>query len=235
MVFQPELSLVVEGPDGRVPLSFVVRHIVCAGYTSRDRSDAERHIQELGSLGIARPKEVPVFSAVASYLATTEQVIEVQGPFTSGEAEVALILGPGGPWVTVASDQTDRFFERHSVPAAKQLCPKVLAPTVWRLADVEGHWDELELRAWVRSGRKRRLYQEAKLGSLLALDTLLSGLRRRVGRTLDGVVLLSGTVPIVDGQVIYGDAYELELADPRLGRAIRTQYAVRVLEKDPRG
>ena len=81
---------------------------------------------------------------------------------------MALILGPGGPWVTVASDQTDRFFERHSVPAAKQLCPKVLAPTVWRLADVEAHWDELELRAWVRSGRKRRLYQEAKLGSLLA-------------------------------------------------------------------
>jgi hypothetical protein len=110
----------------------------------------------------------------------------------------------------------------------------VLAPTVWRLADVEGHWDELELRAWVRSGRKRALYQEAKLGSLLALDTLLAGLRRRVGRALDGVVMLSGTVPTVDGQLIYGDAYELELADPRLDRAIRTQYAVRVLERDPR-
>ena len=112
---------------------------------------------------------------------------------------------------------------------------KVLAPTVWRLADVEGHWDELVLRAWVRSGRKRQLYQEAKLGSLLALDALLAGLRRRVGRALDGVVLLSGTVPTLDGQVIYGDAYELELADPRLDRAIRTQYAVRVLERDPRG
>ena len=177
MAFQPELALSIEGPGGRAPLSFVVRHIVCAGYTSRDRSDAERHIQELGSLGIARPKEVPIFFAVASYLATTEQVIEVQGPFTSGEAEVALLLGPDGPWVTVASDQTDRFVERHSVPAAKQLCPKVLAPTAWRLADVEGHWDELVLRAWVRSGRKRQLYQEAKLGSLLALDVLLAGLR----------------------------------------------------------
>ena len=235
MVFQPELSLVVESPEGRAPLGFGVRHVVCAGYTSRDRSDAERHIQELGSLGIARPKEVPIFFAVASYLATTDQVIEVQGPFTSGEAEVALLFGPDGPWVTVASDQTDRFVERHSVPAAKQLCPKVLAPTVWRLADVEGHWDELQLRAWVRSGRKRALYQEAKLGSLLALDTLLSGLRRRVGRALDGVVMLSGTVPTLDGQLIYGDAYELELADPRLDRAIRTQYAVRVLERDPRG
>ena len=234
MVFQPELSLVVEGREGQMPLSFTVRHIVCAGYTSRDGAEAERHIRELESLGIARPKEVPVFFAVASYLATVEQIVEVQGPFTSGEAEFALIFGPGGPWVTVASDQTDRFVERHSVPAAKQLCSKVLAPTVWPLAEVEGHWDDLELRAWVRSGRKRRLYQEAKLGSLLAPSALLAGLRRRVGRVLDGVVLLSGTVPTVDGQVVYGDAYEMELIDPHLGRAIRTQYAVRVLESGKR-
>ena len=230
MPYQPELPLVVEGLDARTPLPFTVRSIVCAGYTSRDRDEAERHVRELENLGIARPKEVPVFFAVASYLATVEQIIEVQGPFTSGEAEFALIFGPGGPWVTVASDQTDRFVERHSVPAAKQLCSKVLAPTVWPLAEVEGHWDDLELRAWVRSGRKRRLYQEAKLGSLLPPDALLPGLRRRVGRVLDGVVLLSGTVPTSDGQVVYGDAYELELADPRLGRTIRTQYAVRVLE-----
>ena len=230
MAFQPELSLVVESREARAPLLFTVRRIVCAGYTSRDRAEAERHIRELENLGIARPKDVPVFFAVASYLATIEQIIEVQGPFTSGEAEFALLLGPGGAWVTVASDQTDRFVERHSVPAAKQLCAKVLAPVVWPLSEVEGHWDDLELRAWVRSGRKRRLYQEAKLGSLLAPDALLSGLRRRVGRVLDGVLLLSGTVPTADGQVVYGDAYELELADPRLGRTIRTQYAVRVLE-----
>jgi Protein of unknown function (DUF2848) len=230
VVFQPELSLVVEGREGQTPLSFTVRHIVCAGYTSRVRAEAERHIRELESLGIARPKEVPVFFAVASYLATVEQIVEVQGPFTSGEAEFALILGPGGPWVTVASDQTDRFVERHSVPAAKQLCSKVLAPTVWPLSEVEDHWDDLELRAWVRSGRKRRLYQEARLGSLLAPDALLSGLRRLAGRVLDGVILFSGTVPTVDGQVVYGDAYELELADPHFGRTIRTQYAVRVLE-----
>jgi hypothetical protein len=230
VAFQPELPLLVESRAGRTPLPFRVRHIVCAGHTNRDPAESERHVRELEALGIARPKRVPVFVAVASYLATVDRVIEVQSPFTSGEAEYALLLGPGGPWVTVASDQTDRFFERHSVPASKQLCPKVLASTVWPTAEVEDHWDDLVLRAWVRSGRTRRLYQEAALAALLPPAALLPGLRRRVGRVLDGVVLFAGTVPTVDGQVVYGDAYELELADPRLGRAIRTQYAVRVLE-----
>jgi hypothetical protein len=234
VAFQPELPLVVESRAGQAPLPFTVRRLVCAGYTTRDPAETERHVRELEALGIPRPKDVPVFCAVASYLATVDPVIEVQGPFTSGEVEYALLFGPGGPWVTVASDQTDRFVERHSVAAAKQLCPKVLAPAVWPLADVEDHWDELRLRAWVRSGRTRRLYQEAALGALLPPAALLPGLRRRVGRLLDGVVLFAGTVPTVDGQVVYGNAYELELADPVRRCAIRTQYAVRVLEAGPR-
>ena len=161
MPSNPELPLVVESREGQRPLPFRVRRIVCGGYSSRDRSEVERHIKELERLGIARPREVPIFFSVASYLATLGGAIEVQGPFTSGEAEFVLLFGPGGPWVTVGSDQTDRFFERHSVPASKQLCPKILGGTVWPVAEVEEHWDELVLRAWVRSGRKRRLYQEA--------------------------------------------------------------------------
>jgi hypothetical protein len=226
----PTLDLIVESREGSAPLAFTVRHIVCAGYSSRAAGEVERHIRELTGLGIARPREAPTFAAVAAYLATCAPTIEVQGPFTSGEAEYALLFGPGGPWVTVASDQTDRFVQRHSASAAKQLCPKVLGSTAWQLAEVEDHWDALVLRAWVRSGRTRRLYQEAPLGTLLAPGTLLPGLRRRAGRVLDGVVLLSGTVPTVDGEVVYGDAYELELADPRLDRRIRAGYTVRVLE-----
>jgi len=226
----PELPLVVESREGHEPLPFTVRHIVCAGYSSRDRSEVERHIKELEGLGIPRPKEIPIFFSVASYLATLGGAIEVQGPFTSGEVEFVVLFGPGGPWVTVGSDQTDRFFERHSVPASKQLCPKIIAGTVWPVAEVEDHWDELTLRSWVRSGRKRRLYQEAKLAAMLPPSALLPGLRRRAGRALDGVVLFSGTVPTVDGELIYGDGYELELADPGLDRGIRTQYTVHVLE-----
>ena len=227
---RPELRLVVESRDGHEPLPFTVRHLVCAGYTSRDPTEVERHVKELEGLGIQRPQEVPIFFPVASYLATVCSAIEVQGPFTSGEVEFVLLFGPGGPWVTVGSDQTDRFFERHSVPASKQLCPKVIAGTVWPMAEVEDHWDELALRSWVRSGRKRRLYQEAALAAMLPPGALLPGLRRRTGRVLDGVVFFSGTVPTLDGELIYGDAYELELADPRLDRRIRTQYTVHVLE-----
>lgn len=234
MASPPELGLELESRDGRRPFPFTVRHLVCAGYTGRSAADTERHIRELEGLGVSRPKEVPLFFSVGAYLATVAPVIEVQGPFTSGEAEFVLLFGPGGPWVTVGSDQTDRFFERHSVPASKQLCPKVLGGTVWPLGEVEEHWDELTLRAWVRSGRKRRLYQEATLAALLPPSALLPGLRRRAGRLLDGVVLFSGTVPTVDGELIYGDAWELELADPRLGRVIRTQYSVHVLEAGKR-
>jgi hypothetical protein len=226
----PELPLVVEAREGTQPLPFTVRRIVCGGYSSRDRGEVERHVKELERLGIPRPKEIPIFFAVSSYLATLGGAIEVQGPFTSGEAEFVLLFGPGGPWVTVGSDQTDRFFERHSVPASKQLCPKIVGGTVWPVAEVEGHWDELVLRAWVRSGRKRRLYQEATLAAMLPPSALLPGLRRHAGRELHGVVFFSGTVPTLDGELVYGDAYELELADPRLDRRIRTQYTVQVLE-----
>lgn len=230
----PELPLVVESREGHEPLPFTVRRIVCGGYTGRDRAGVERHIKELEALGIPPPKEIPNFFSVASYLATVGSAIEVQGPFTSGEVEFVLLFGPGGPWVTVGSDQTDRFFERHSVAAAKQLCPKVLAGTVWPMAEVEGHWDDLVLRSWVRSGRKRRLYQEAPLAAMLRPAELVPGVRRHAGRELEGVVFFSGTVPTVAGEVIYGDAYELELADPRLGRTIRTQYAVQVLDRGKR-
>lgn len=225
-----ELPLVVESRNGQQPLAFTVRRVICGGYASRDRTEVDRHIRELERLGIPRPKEVPVFFPVASYLAMLGGAVEVQGPFTSGEVEFVLLFGPDKPWVTVGSDQTDRFVERHSVPASKQLCPKIIAGTVWPLEEVEPHWDELILRSWVRSGRRRRLYQEATLASMLPPSGLLPGLRRRVGRDLDGVVLFSGTIPTVDGELVYGDAYELELADPRLDRAIRTQYTVQVLE-----
>lgn len=226
----PELALLVESRDGRAPLPYTVRRIVCGGFTSRDRAEVDRHVEELRRVGIPRPEAVPTFFSVASYLATTGRRIEVQGPFTSGEVEFVLLFGAQGAWVTVGSDQTDRFFERYSVRAGKQLCPKVIADTVWPMAEVEDHWDDLVLRAWVRAGRKRRLYQEGTLATLLPPALLLPRIRRHAGRDLAGVVFFSGTVPTVDGEVIYGDGYELELADPRLDRAIRAQYAVQVLE-----
>ncbi|HSF01402.1 MAG TPA: DUF2848 family protein [Solirubrobacterales bacterium] len=226
----PELALAVQAREGGGPLPFTVRRIICGGYTSRDPAEVERHMRELEALGIPRPDAAPTFFSVASYLATTAARIEVQGPFTSGEVEFVLLFGPQGPWVTVGSDQTDRFFERHSMLAGKQLCPKVIGTTVWPLGEVEDHWDELTLRSWVRSGRMRQLYQEAPLGAHLEPAALLPRIRRYAGRELEGVAFFSGTVPTRSGEVIYGDAYELELADPRLDRVIRTQYTVHVLE-----
>jgi hypothetical protein len=204
----PELPLVIGSREGQAPLAFTVRRIVCGGYTSRDRGEVQRHVRELEALGIPRPDAVPTFFAVASYLAAVAGGgIEVQGPFTSGEVEFVLLFDPRGPWVTVG-----------------------IGDAVWPLAEVEPHWDELTLRSWVRTGRERRLYQEATLATLLPPAVLIPMVRRYAGRELSGVVFFSGTVPTVEGEVIYGDAYELELGDPRLGRTIRAQYTVHVLE-----
>lgn len=231
MALHPELPLRVESREGSRALPFTVRRLGCLGYSGRQHEDVERHVQELARVGIQRPRQAPAFTAVGASLATVDTAIEVQGPFTSGEVEAVLLFGEGGPWVTVGSDHTDRFLERQSPPAAKQVCPKVLAATVWPLAEVEPHWDELVLRSWVRSGRRRRPYQEAALAATLPPAALAAAARRRVGRVLEGLVLFAGTVPIVDGELVYGDAYELALDDPRLGRVIRAQYAVHVLER----
>jgi hypothetical protein len=59
------------------------------------------------------------------------------------------VLAGGEVFVGVGSDHTDRALERLSIPAAKQACPKVAGTAVWRLDEVEDHWDRLELRAWV--------------------------------------------------------------------------------------
>ncbi len=68
------------------------------------------------------------------------------GPETSGEVEYALLVAPGGDlYVTVASDYSDRSFERDGVQLSKQLYPDVFAAEVWPYSEVESHWDDLVL------------------------------------------------------------------------------------------
>src|SRR5205085_12314136 len=106
------------------------------------------------------------------YLATTATGITLQDRLTSGEVEYVLMFQGDEPWVTCGSDHTHREMERHSVPAAKQMHCKVLAPVVWPLAELEDHWDRLMLRSWSTVDGVRKLYQEGPFSYILEPERL---------------------------------------------------------------
>ncbi len=208
-------------------LDFEVRHLWNGGWAGRDQNAVRRHVEEMEGLGVPAPSTTPIFFPLASTLATTADHVEVLGAETSGEVEYALLVDAGRVLVTVASDHTDRGFERYGIQASKQLYPDVLAPEAWPLEECRSHWDQLVLRCWTTASGQRKLYQEAPLAELLDAGVWLDLLTRH-GVPRDGLVFLSGT-PASLGGVVFGDRYEIELEDPVLGRAIRHRYAVEVL------
>jgi hypothetical protein len=219
------ITLTVGSQEPR--LDFEVRHLWNGGWAARDQGALRRHVEEMEQLGIPGPTTTPIFFPLASTLATTADRVEVLGGETSGEVEYALLVDVGRVLVTVASDHTDRRFERHGIQASKQLYPDVLASVAWPLDECRAHWDRLVLRCWTTTLGQRRLYQEAELAELLGVDAWLDLLDRH-GVPRDGLVFLSGT-PASLGGVVFGERYEIELEDPVLGRAIRHEYAVEVL------
>ena len=209
------------------PLDFEVRHLWNGGWAARDQGALRRHVEEMEQLGVPGPTTTPIFFPLASTLATTADRVEVLGRETSGEVEYALLVDTDQILVTVASDHTDRGFERYDIQASKQLYPDVLASEAWPLDECRAHWDRLIVRCWTTALGERRIYQEAALAELLSADTWLDTLDRH-GVPRDGLVFLSGT-PASLGGVVFGERYEIELEDPVLGRAIRHEYSVEVL------
>ena len=126
--------------------------LVVAGWTGRDKAAVEHHIAELAAIGVKRPRRVPCFYRLGANLLTTASEVEVVGENSSGEVEFVLISAPDAVYVGVGSDHTDRKVEAYGVTVSKQMCPKPLGRELWRLAEVEGHWDRLVLRSHVTRG-----------------------------------------------------------------------------------
>ena len=83
-----------------------------------------------------------------------------------GEAEFVLLVGKDEVYVAAGSDHTDRKLEAESaILKGKQIYPNIISRAVWRLCDVEDHWDDIVMRAWV-DGDPKHVYQEAKLSAL---------------------------------------------------------------------
>ncbi|HUY24034.1 MAG TPA: DUF2848 domain-containing protein [Candidatus Saccharimonadales bacterium] len=212
---------------GARTLDLDVRHVWNGGWAGRDQAAIREHVAELARLGVPAPTVTPIWFPLSNNLATTADRIQVLGGETSGEVEYALLVSDGAVYVTVASDHTDRGFEKHGVQASKQLYPNVLAPEAWPLEECLDHWDQLRLSCWVTVGGERRVYQQADLGSVLSAQEWLEVLRReRV--FADGLLFMSGTPPAIGGLSV-GDSYEIELSDPLLGRVLSHGYSVEVL------
>jgi hypothetical protein len=223
-----KLNLVVESITEKRELIFPLRRLICAGWVGRDKEALQAHIDELAEHGVPGPTRTPIYMNFSPYLATTSDAIDVVSPESSGEVEYLFLRQKEGTYIGVGSDQTDRGFEKFSIPASKQMCAKIMAPVVWPYQEVKDHWNQIVIRSWTTSNGKRALYQEDSLATILGVEALLEQLPRDAGLPTDGLILFSGTIPTKMG-LIYGERFDFEMEDPVLERKIRHGYHVRVL------
>ena len=219
-----DLTFTIEDKGAPTPLTLPIDQAVIAGWTGRDPAARDKHIAELEAIGIARPATTPIYYRVAARRLTMADSMEVCGGDSSGEVEFVLIGWQGRIFVGCGSDHTDRKVESYSVTVSKQMCDKSIAPELWELEDVIGHWDQMILRAFARIGGKRVLYQEGTLDAMLSVKELLErGFKD--GKLPDGCAMYGGTFA-AKGGIRPADRFEYELEDPVLQRVIRHGYDV---------
>ena len=135
-----------------------------------------------------------------------------------------LIGWQGRIFVGCGSDHTDRKVEAYSVTVSKQMCDKPIAPALWELEEVIGHWDRMILRSYATIKGERVLYQEGTLDAMLPVADLIA--RGFGGRELpDGCAMFGGTFA-AKGGIRPADRFEFELEDPVLKRTISHGYDV---------
>ena len=137
---------------GATQIETAIGHLVVAGWTGRDHSTVQHHIDELAKIGVAPPSKTPLYYQVSSSLLTQEGSVQVLGSETSAEAEPFLVNHGGKLWLGLASDHTDRELETTSVAASKQACVKVCATELWDFNHVRDHIDQMKLRSWIKEG-----------------------------------------------------------------------------------
>jgi hypothetical protein len=203
-----------------------IRMLVIAGWAGRDEAALRHHVEELAAIGVPRPSSMPVFYRVAATTLTQASVLSVLGPDTSGEVEPVLVSLADGLWLGVGSDHTDRKAETMGIALSKQLCGKPVGSALWPLAEIEAHWDQLELRAHATIAGRRETYQQGALAALRTPADLIA--RLPGGRLPPGAAMFCGTLPAIGG-IRAADRFEIELVDPVLGRVIRHAYDIEAL------
>jgi hypothetical protein len=225
----PQNMLQFTLPDG-ASIDVDAGPLVIAGWSGRDRGSVEAYVAELVGRGFRAPSSIPSFYRAAPALATQSGCIDVLGSRTSGEVEVVLVGTADGILVALGSDHTDRETAPQSVAHAKQLCAKPVARQAWRYEDVLGHWDRLELHAWIDDDTARGVaYQSGDLSAIMGSDDLAAELGGALDEVLTpGMVLFCGTLPVI-GAIRPAALFRMELRDPVCGRAISHAYSINVL------
>jgi hypothetical protein len=219
-----ELTFTLAANGGTTPLTVSITQAVIAGWTGRDPVARDKHIAELAAIGIAPPASTPIYYRCAARRLTTADSIECTGTDSSGEVEFVLFGTNGRIFVGVGSDHTDRKVETYNITVSKQMCDKPVAPVLWDLADVEGHWDKLMLRSWATIDGERVLYQEGALSGMLPVADLIQ--RGFEGAKLpDGCAMFCGTFA-AKGGIRPASRFEFEISDPVLQRSIRHGYEI---------
>ncbi|WP_246019394.1 DUF2848 family protein [Saccharothrix australiensis] len=176
------------------------RRLVVAGYTGRDEHAVAEHIAELAAIGVPEPATVPAFYDLDPGLLTTDPVVEVGGPATSGEVEPVVVRHDGRYFLGVGSDHTDRDLERTDIAAAKAGCPKPIGGSVAEVDLSTVDWDRIVVDSSVDGWP----YQRGPLSALRRPDELLARLTAVLGETTGDLVVFCGTLPLLSGQFVYG-------------------------------
>jgi hypothetical protein len=157
--------------------------------------------------------------------------IEVYGQQTSGEVEYVLcIVNEDEVYVGLGSDHTDRHLEETDIPRAKQICPNLMARTVWPLEEVEGHWDDLLMSAHVVKDGQDSLYQKGRLGLLLNPAELMAFVKSKIPGPLQDLIIFSGTLGMLTGEFIFGQKFSAQLMDEKLNRHLEISYQIKPID-----
>lgn len=208
-------------------VSVDIKDLVIAGWTGRDVTALNHHIEELKAIGVQPPSRVPIYYRAAAQMLTQADRIQVLGDESSGEVEPVLVGAADRLWVTVGADHTDRKVESYGIAVSKQMCAKPIGRTAWRFEEVEPHWDRLMLRSFIQEGGKRVLYQEGPLAKIRDPRELIFGWKDEK-RLPMGAVMFCGTMPAI-GAIRSSSRFEMELDDPVLDRKIVHAYEIETL------
>ena len=221
---------IVEERAGKRKITYDLRGAILCGYTGRDQSAVQRHIEELKKEGIEPPPSVPTFYPKPPKGLSFEGDIQVEGKETSGEVEFFLLVDGNRIYVGVGSDHTDRELERFDILKSKQVSPTILSRNLWNYQEIKDNWDRIEIRSWVSREGKRTLYQDSTLASIIPPEELIRSVQQRVKGSLKEIAIFSGTPPLVTEKIVFTHRFEGELFDPVLKRNITIGYSIHALD-----